>query len=174
MVLWLYSNTAISFWGDNCISRKFCITVISQYWYYHGFPKSLLIPTNYALKYTNWVKMMLCYLATMENDYRVAQNSVGGKLWRIWQNECHLPIFYFQITKAATVNLPTFSKTHSRKSDQSAKPDSVWMRLLAGTIKWNYSDILVSFPKLFTFYVAHNLPKMLSGISWIFMLPLFL
>ena len=26
--------------------------------------------------------------------YRIAQNSGGGKLWRIWQIESHSPIFY--------------------------------------------------------------------------------
>jgi len=31
---------------------------------------------------------------TKRINYRIAQNSGRGKLWRIWRIECHSPIFY--------------------------------------------------------------------------------
>ena len=31
---------------------------------------------------------------THTHTHRIAQNSGGGKLWRIWQIELHSPIFY--------------------------------------------------------------------------------
>ena len=33
-------------------------------------------------------------LERVMNKYRIAQNSGGGKLWRIWRIERHSPIFY--------------------------------------------------------------------------------
>ena len=44
--------------------------------------------------------------------YRIMQNFGGGKLWQIWQNERHLPIFYpakFQFTKIADVSYCKFA-----------------------------------------------------------------
>ena len=40
------------------------------------------------------VIIILCACMYYTDTYRIAQNFGGGKLWRIWRNERHSPMFY--------------------------------------------------------------------------------
>ena len=42
-------------------------------------------------------------LTFTHNIYRIAQNSGRGKLWRIWRNNCHSPIFFTQPNSRFTI-----------------------------------------------------------------------
>ena len=80
----------------------------------------LFNPKIWSETYINW-KAVNIYIFD-DGKYCIAENFGGRKLWWIWQNEHHLPIFYpakFKITKVANASYCKFTNIFHTKNPET-------------------------------------------------------